>query len=135
MDPSLRSQQGLLVDFTQFPAMVSQLLEKCQAESRSQQPKFVLVLNLTLQPPCLEFTELNMFKHLVHLSLVLVRATDSQLKDYLVVSLSKITKEKQEETAEQQQQISDLQQKLSLTSEQLQEKTIQVILRVNIVSH
>ena len=115
--------------------MVTQLLEQCQTDSLNQQPKFVLVLNLTLQPPCLEFTELNMFKHLVHLSLVLVRATDSQLKDYLVVSLSKVTKEKQEETAEQQQQISDLQQKLSLTSEQLQEKTIQVILRVNIVSH
>ena len=123
---SLKAQQGLLVDFSQFGVMVTQLLDKCREETNSQQPKFILVLNQTQQPPCLEFTELNMFKHLIHLSLVLVRATDSQLKDYLVLRLSQLTKEKEEEAAGQQQQITDLQQKLSFTSEQLQEATVQL---------
>ena len=77
---NLRQQQGLLVDFVNFPTMLIQLLEKCLSESQSAQPKFVLVLNMTRAQPCLEFTELNMFKHLVHLSLVVLRASDSQLK-------------------------------------------------------
>ena len=85
---SLKTQQGLLVEFSQFPGMLTQLLEKCQAES---QPSFVLVLNLVGPQPCLEFTELNMFKHLVHLSLVVARASDSQLKDYLVLSLGRLS--------------------------------------------
>ena len=63
---SLKTQQGLLVDFSQFGVMVTQLLEKCREENNSQQPKFILVLNLTQQSPCLEFTELNLFKHLIN---------------------------------------------------------------------
>ena len=85
---TVKTQQGLLVEFSQFPGMLTQLLEKCQAES---QPSFVLVLNLVGPQPCLEFTELNMFKHLVHLSLVVARASDSQLKDYLVLSLGRLS--------------------------------------------
>ena len=123
---SVKAQQGLLVEFSQFPSMVNQLLEKCQAESHSQQPKFILVLNLTGPQPCLEFTELNMFKHLVHLSLVLARATDSQLKDYLVLSITRLSQEKMEVTTEQQQQISELQQRLTASTEQLQDTAAQL---------
>jgi hypothetical protein len=34
----------------------------------------------TLDQACLEFTELNQFKHLCHLSLILVKASDVELK-------------------------------------------------------
>ena len=43
----------------------------------------------------LDFTELSQFKHLVHLSLVVLKATDSQLKDYLVDSLVTLKREKE----------------------------------------
>ena len=123
---SVKAGQGLLVEFSQFPSMVTQLLEKCQAESHNQQPKFILVLNLAGQQPCLEFTELNMFKHLVHLSLVLARATDSQLKDYLVLSISQLSQQKSEVTTEQQQQITELQHRLTASTEQLQDTASQL---------
>ena len=49
----------------------------------------------------LEFTELlNMFKHLVHLSLVVLRASDTQLKDYLVTSITQLSRAKEKVTAE-----------------------------------
>ena len=123
---SVKTQQGLLVEFSQFPGMVTQLLEKCKAESQNPQPGFILVLNLSGPQPCLEFTELNTFKHLVHLSLVLARATETQLKDYLALSISRLSQEKSEVTAEQQRQIQELQQGLTSTRAELEETTAQL---------
>jgi len=123
---NLRSQQGLLVDFANFPTMVVQLLEKCLSEGHTSQPKFVLVLNLTKAQPCLEFTELNLFKHLVHLTLIVLRASDNQLKDYLVNTIMKLTKEKEVMSGELQKAVDSLQQQLSSKSELLQEKTTEL---------
>ena len=111
------------MDFTNFPGMLVQLLEKCVSESQSPQPKFVLVLNLTKSQPSLEFTELNMFKHLVHLSVTVLRASDSQLKDYLVTSITQLTKDKETVTAELQRQLDSLGQQLESSLEQLNIKT------------
>jgi len=119
----LRQSQGLLVDFGNFSNMLVQLLEKCKAESSCPQPSFVLVLNLTKAQPCLEFTELNMFKHLVHLSLVVLRASDTQLKDYLVTSITKLSRDKEQRTAELQRQVDSLQQQLESSLEQLHART------------
>ena len=68
----------------------------------------MLLLNLTTAQPCLEFTELNMFKQLVHLSLVVLRASDSQLKDYLVTSITQLSRNKEQITAELQRQVDSL---------------------------
>ena len=78
------------MDFAAFPAMLVQLLEKCLAEGQTSQPRFVLVLNLARPQPCLEFTELNLFKHLVHLSLVVLKPTDSQLQEFLVARYCRV---------------------------------------------
>ena len=78
----------------------------------TSQATFVLVLNLTTAHPCLEFTELNMFKHLVHLSLVVLRAPETQLKDYLVTSITQLSRDKELVTAELQRQVDSLQQQL-----------------------
>ena len=123
---NLRTQQGLLVDFANFPTMVVQLLEKSLSEGHTSQPKFVLVLNLTKAQPCLEFTELNLFKHLVHLSLIVLRATDNQLKDYLVETIMKLTKEKEVMTGDLQKAVDSLQHQLNSKSELLQEKTTEL---------
>jgi len=123
---NLKQLQGLLVDFSNFPNMLVQLLDKCLSECQSSQPKFVLVLNMTKPQPCLEFTELNMFKHLVHLSLVVMKASDTQLKDYLVTSITKLNKDKEQTTAELQRQIENLHQQLESNSEQLHQRTTEL---------
>ena len=102
------------------------MLEKCIAESSSPQPSFVLVLNLTTAQPCLEFTELNMFKHLVHLSLVVLRASDTQLKDYLVTSITKLARDKEQVTTELQRQVDSCQQQLESSLEQLHVRTAEL---------
>ena len=78
------------VDFAAFPSMLVQLLEKCRVEGEvvgggggESPPRFILVLNCAAaggHQASLEFTELNMFKHLCHLSLIVVKASDMQLK-------------------------------------------------------
>ena len=100
-----------------------QLLEKCVSESQTSQPKFVLVLNFTKQQPCLEFTELNLFKHLVHLSLVVMKASDAQLKEYLVTSINQVTRDKEMMSSEMQKQVESLTQQLENSLEQLHSKT------------
>jgi hypothetical protein len=76
--------------------MLVQLLEKCRAEADSENPRFILVLNCAAaaggQQASLEFTELNLFKHLCHLSLIVVKASDTQLKvrPYVSVSVLKL---------------------------------------------
>ena len=100
-----------------------QLLEKCVSESQTSQPKFVLVLNFTKSQPCLEFTELNLFKHLVHLSLVVMKASDAQLKEYLVTSINQVTRDKEMMSSEMQKQVESLTQQLENSLEQLHSKT------------
>ena len=78
---------------------------------------------MTTAQPCLEFTELNMFKHLVHLSLVVLRASDTQLKDYLVTSITQLSRDKEQVTTELQRQVDSLQQQLESSLEQLHTRT------------
>ena len=68
----------------------------------------MLLLNLTTAQPCQEFIELNMFKQLLHLSLVVLRASDSQLKDYLVTSITQLSRDKEKIRAELQRQVDSL---------------------------
>ena len=105
-----------------------QLLEKCMTEpgnvgAGAGQPSFVLVLNLTSAQPSLEFTELNMFKHLVHLAVAVLRASDAQLKDYLVTSITQLARDRDQATAELQRQLDTAQHQLELSCEQLQLRT------------
>ena len=102
-----------------------QLLEKCMTEPGNVgvgagQPSFVLVLNLTLAQPILEFTELNMFKHL---AVTVLRASDAQLKDYLVTSITQLARDRDQATAELQRQLDTAQHQLELSCEQLQLRT------------
>jgi Centriolar protein SAS N-terminal len=79
----------IAVDFAAFPSMLVQLLEKCRHVDGASPPRFILVLNCTAggHQACLEFTELNQFKHLCHLSLILVKASDVELKVNDVINI------------------------------------------------
>jgi len=124
--PALRAHQGLLVDFLSFPGMLTQLVEKCVEEGRTVQPKFVLVLNCSGPQVSLDFTELSQFKHLVHLSLVVLKATDSQLKDYLVDSLVSVKREKEAVEGELREAAGNLQERLEGCQSQLEAKSCEL---------
>merc|ERR1719151_405284 len=92
--------------------MLTQLVEKCVEEGRTVQPRFILVLNCCGPQVSLDFTELSQFKHLVYLSLVVLKATDSQLKDYLVDSLVTLNREKEMVEGELREAAGNLQERL-----------------------
>ena len=71
----------------------------------------------------MDFTELSQFKHLVHLSLVVLRASDSQLKDYLVESLVNLKREKDAVEGELRDAAGNLQERLEDSQNQLEAKS------------
>jgi len=113
---NVKSSQGLLVDFTSFPGMLCQLLDKCEQEGDNPSPAFILIFNIGLDTSSLDFTELNLFKHLCHLSLFISKATDSKLKEYLVSCIQLL----KSELGQFRSQLSFSQQQLLEKQEQLE---------------
>uniref|UniRef100_A0A8C3S3F9 Spindle assembly abnormal protein 6 homolog n=1 Tax=Chelydra serpentina TaxID=8475 RepID=A0A8C3S3F9_CHESE len=92
---SLKSQQGLLVDFSAFPQKFIDLLEQCILEQRKQVPRFLIQLvtsspALDCMPAYLNVVETNPFKHLTHLSLKLLAGSDSDIKKYLAICIKNL---------------------------------------------
>ncbi|KAF4805267.1 Spindle assembly abnormal protein 6 like protein [Turdus rufiventris] len=85
---SLKSQQGLLVDFSAFPQKFIDLLQQCIQEQNKDIPRFLLQLvssapALDHSPVSLNVVETNPFKHLTHLSLKFLPGTDAEIKKFL----------------------------------------------------
>ncbi|XP_032243131.2 spindle assembly abnormal protein 6 homolog [Nematostella vectensis] len=96
---SLKSQQGLLVDFGAFPQKFVGLLEMCLSEEQKEVPKFLLQFltssgALDRGLGCLNIIETNTFKHLTHLSLKFLPGNDTEVKKYLADCLAKLKTEK-----------------------------------------
>lgn len=98
---SLKSQQGLLVDFSAFLQKFVDLLELCLQEEAKDLPKFLLVLSTShsmLSCPTqavLDVVETNPFKHLTHLSLRFVQGSDADVKKYLATCLKSLKDSKE----------------------------------------
>ncbi|CAI8034302.1 Spindle assembly abnormal protein 6 homolog [Geodia barretti] len=95
----LKVQQGLLVDFTAFPQKFIDLLDLCLSEANQERPKFLLHLWLGGEEQGysqLEVVETNPFRHLTHLQLRLVPASDTYLKKYLADCLLSLKVENEE---------------------------------------
>ncbi|XP_030423694.1 spindle assembly abnormal protein 6 homolog isoform X1 [Gopherus evgoodei] len=95
---SLKSQQGLLVDFSAFPQKFIDLLEQCILEQGKQVPRFLIQLvtsspALDCMPAYLNVVETNPFKHLTHLSLKLLAGSDSDIKKYLAICIKNLKME------------------------------------------
>lgn len=92
----LKSQQGLLVDFSAFPQRVVDLLNMCLLEEGKDLPKFILQFigqagsNGDRCIHVLNIVETNPFKHLIHLSLKFVPGQDSDIKKYLADCLKQL---------------------------------------------
>uniref|UniRef100_A0A8C5WGZ2 Spindle assembly abnormal protein 6 homolog n=1 Tax=Leptobrachium leishanense TaxID=445787 RepID=A0A8C5WGZ2_9ANUR len=96
---SLKIQQGLLVDFSAFPQKFIDLLCQCSQEENKEVPRFLLQLSssaslLSGSPAQLDVIETNPFKHLTHLSLRFLPATDMEVKSYLANCLRCVKEEK-----------------------------------------
>ncbi|KAL3894666.1 MAG: hypothetical protein SGCHY_005146 [Lobulomycetales sp.] len=70
---ALKSAQNLLVDFTAFPEKLIDLLNS----------PFSVQLDLAATRPRLRIVETNSFKHITHIELALIKASDATLKKYL----------------------------------------------------
>ena len=82
----LRIRQGLLVDFTAFPANIFRLLDTCQSESLNENPKYfpqLQFLDSRGDEVSFDILEINLFRRLAHLSLKLRRGNDAKIKEHL----------------------------------------------------
>ncbi|XP_064422547.1 spindle assembly abnormal protein 6 homolog [Latimeria chalumnae] len=124
----LKSQQGLLVDFSAFPQRFIDLLEQCISEQEKELPRFLLQLIISSPvldqlPASLNVVETNPFKHLTHLSLKLLPGNDSEVKKYLAVCLKNLKAEKSMLEEQLHFTKEDLSKRLNLTQQALTEKS------------
>jgi spindle assembly abnormal protein 6 len=86
---TLKTQQGLLVDFGAFGQKFIDLLNLCEKDERLDNPKFQLQiytkdpLTIAYNNAYLNVMEINAFKHLCHLQLTFMPGNDSDVKKYL----------------------------------------------------
>ncbi|XP_067886210.1 spindle assembly abnormal protein 6 homolog isoform X2 [Heterodontus francisci] len=125
---SLKSQQGLLVEFSAFPQRFIELLDQCIREQCKEVPRFMLQLvtlysALDHKPASLDIIETNPFKHLTHLSLKLLPGNDSDVKKYLATCLQNVKIENSSLQERLHRTEEDLTKRLSITQQTLAEKS------------
>ncbi|CAG2054482.1 unnamed protein product [Timema podura] len=94
---SLKSQQGLLVDFDHFPSQLVRLLEQCYNANDNSASRFLLILEeeeresvLDGRRTCLKIVETNNFKPLVHLSLKIGGGSDAEIKKFMAFNIKQL---------------------------------------------
>ncbi|XP_039401810.1 spindle assembly abnormal protein 6 homolog isoform X2 [Mauremys reevesii] len=125
---SLKSQQGLLVDFSAFPQKFIDLLEQCILEQGKQVPRFLIQLvtsspALDCMPAYLNVVETNPFKHLTHLSLKLLAGSDSDIKKYLAICIKHLKMENSMLEDKLHRSEEGLSKRLTVTQQALAEKS------------
>ncbi|NXU49194.1 SAS6 protein, partial [Turnix velox] len=125
---SLKSQQGLLVDFSAFPQKFIDLLQQCIQEQNKDIPRFLLQLVssasvLDYTPVSLNVVETNPFKHLTHLSLKFLPGNDAEIKKFLASCLKCLKEDKMLLEEKLRKTEEDLTRQLSYTQQSLSEKS------------
>ncbi|XP_009645804.2 spindle assembly abnormal protein 6 homolog [Egretta garzetta] len=125
---SLKSQQGLLVDFSAFPQKFIDLLQQCIQEQNKEIPRFLLQLVSSVSvldhtPVSLNVVETNPFKHLTHLSLKFLPGNDTEIKKFLASCLKCLKEEKKMLEEKLRKTEEDLTRQLSYTQQNLSEKS------------
>ncbi|NWH29802.1 SAS6 protein, partial [Chloropsis hardwickii] len=125
---SLKSQQGLLVDFSAFPQKFIDLLQQCIQEQNKDIPRFLLQLvssapALDHTPVSLNVVETNPFKHLTHLSLKFLPGTDAEIKKFLANCLKCLKEDKLMLEEKLKKTEEDLTRQLNYTQQSLSEKS------------
>ncbi|XP_031470543.1 spindle assembly abnormal protein 6 homolog isoform X1 [Phasianus colchicus] len=125
---SLKSQQGLLVDFSAFPQKFIDLLQQCIQEQNKDIPRFLLQLVssasvLDHTPVSLNVVETNPFKHLTHLSLKFLPGNDAEIKKFLASCLKCLKEDKMILEEKLRKTEEDSTRQLSYTQQSLSEKS------------
>ncbi|KGL76619.1 Spindle assembly abnormal protein 6, partial [Tinamus guttatus] len=125
---SLKSQQGLLVDFSSFPQKFIDLLHQCIQEQNKDIPRFLLQLVssaslLDHTPVFLNVVETNPFKHLTHLSLKFLPGNDAEIKKFLASCLKSLKEDKEMLEQKLRKTEEDFTRQLSYTQQSLSEKS------------
>ncbi|KAK7866542.1 hypothetical protein R5R35_002873 [Gryllus longicercus] len=92
---TLKSQQGLLVDFHNFPSQLALLLQQCSGGKENE--KFVLILEDDNSNPmlrALQIVEKNEFKHLCHLMLCVGHGSNDEIKQYMANQIQSLKENK-----------------------------------------
>ncbi|XP_014241189.1 spindle assembly abnormal protein 6 homolog [Cimex lectularius] len=114
----LKSLQGLLVDFDNFPSQVIRLLEQCSQEE-GHDSKFHLILEEERKDNLhtyLKIVEANNFKHLCHLTLQIQPGNDSDIKNLMLKKIKHL----KDHNSKAEKLISSLESQLQHKSKQLQ---------------
>jgi spindle assembly abnormal protein 6 len=77
---SLKAEQGILVDFANFPGKIISLLEKCQSSQETDMPRFQAVLIIRPGESTFKIVETNDFKQLPHITLAFKPGNDFAVK-------------------------------------------------------
>ncbi|GAB0192930.1 spindle assembly abnormal protein 6 [Grus japonensis] len=125
---SLKSQQGLLVDFSAFPQKFIDLLQQCIQEQNKDIPRFLLQLVssasvLDHTPVSLNVVETNPFKHLTHLSLKFLPGNDAEIKKFLASCLKCLKEDKMVLEEKLRKTEEDLTRQLSYTQQSLSDRS------------
>ncbi|CAK1551067.1 unnamed protein product [Leptosia nina] len=83
----LKKQQGLLIDFDNFPSQVVRLLQQCTANNM-----FLILHQINHSDYNFEVVEHNEFKRLVHLSLKTGPANDNDVKQHMAETIAELKK-------------------------------------------
>ena len=126
---TLKTQQGLLVDFGAFGQKFIDLLNLCERDERSTNPKFQLQIYTKDPLPfdhnnaCLNINEINTFKHLCHLQLTFMPGNDSDVKKYLANCLQQLRESHVRLGKEYDESKTSLHQRLESTQNALSQKS------------
>lgn len=125
----LKTQQGLLVDFSAFGQKFIDLLNLCEKDEKLDNPKFQLQL-YTKEPlsydhsnASLNVIEINPFKHLCHLQLNFMPGNDTDVKKYLANCLQTIRENYSKLNREYDEFKVNYTQRLEMCQTNLQQKT------------
>lgn len=77
---SLKVDQGILVDFANFPGKIISLLERCISSQASDMPRFQAVLFVKGGDSVFKIVETNDFKQLPHITLSFRPGNDASVK-------------------------------------------------------
>lgn len=83
----LKKQQGLLIDFDNFPGQLVRLLQQCAANNM-----FIILQISNASQYFFEIVEHNEFRRLVHLSLKTAPATDNDIKKHMADTINSLKK-------------------------------------------
>ncbi|XP_068633224.1 spindle assembly abnormal protein 6 homolog [Battus philenor] len=83
----LKKQQGLLIDFDNFPSQIVRLLQQCASNNM-----FLIIHQINPLKYNFEIVEHNEFKRLIHLSLSTGPATDLEVKQHMAETISNLKK-------------------------------------------